>query len=56
MGKLHHWQEAEFAERKVEPNSSLGKAITYLLRHWKELTVFLQRAGAPWAIIFAKGP
>lgn len=25
---LHDWLEAQFAERKVEPNSSLGKAIT----------------------------
>jgi transposase len=47
MDKLHHWLEAQFAERKVEPNSGLGKAITYLLRHWKGLTLFLQRAGAP---------
>jgi transposase len=47
MDKLHDWLETQFAERKVEPNSSLGKAITYLLRHWKALTLFLQRAGAP---------
>ena len=31
----------------MEPNSGLGKAITYLLRHWKALTAFLQEAGAP---------
>jgi transposase len=47
VDKLHDWLEAQFAERTVEPNSSLGKAITYLLRHWKALTLFLQRAGAP---------
>jgi transposase len=47
MDKLHDWLEAQFAERKVEPNSGLGKAIMYLLRHWKALTLFLQRAGAP---------
>jgi transposase len=44
---LQAWLEAQFAERKVEPNSSLGKAITYLLRHWKGLTLFLRQAGAP---------
>jgi len=44
---LHGWLEAQFAERKVEPNSTLGKAITYLLRHWKALTLFLRQAGAP---------
>ena len=47
MDALHDWLEAQFAERKVEPNSSLGKAITYLLRHWKALTLFLRQAGAP---------
>jgi transposase len=47
MKKLHGWLEAQFAERKTEPNSGLGKAITYLLRHWKALTTFLREAGAP---------
>ena len=31
----------------VEPNSGLGQAISYLLKHWKKLTLFLQVAGAP---------
>jgi hypothetical protein len=44
---LHGWLEAQFAERRVEPNSGLGKAITYLLRHWIPLTLFLRQAGAP---------
>jgi hypothetical protein len=35
MEKLHGWLEGQFAGRKTEPNSGLGKAITYLLRHWK---------------------
>jgi len=47
MEKLHGWLEAQFAERKTEPNSGLGKAITYLLRHWKALTTFLRESGAP---------
>lgn len=47
MDALHGCLEGQFAERKVEPNSGLGNAITYLLRHWKALTVFLRRAGAP---------
>jgi transposase len=47
MEKLHDWLEAQFALQQVEPNSGLGKAITYLLRHWKGLTVFLRDAGAP---------
>jgi transposase len=47
MAKLHGWLEAQFAERKTEPNSGLGKEITYLLRHWRPLTLFLRQAGAP---------
>lgn len=44
---LHDWMEAQFAERKTEPNSGLGKAMTYLLRHWKKLTLFLKHPGVP---------
>src|SRR5690349_2811693 len=47
MDELHRWLEAQFAERRTEPNSRLGKAITYLLRHWRSLTLFLRQAGAP---------
>ena len=47
MKQLHVWLEAQLAEQKTEPNSGLGKAITYLLRHWKGLTAFLREAGAP---------
>jgi transposase len=47
MEELHRWLEAQLAEKKTEPNSGLGKAITYLLRHWKGLTAFLREAGAP---------
>ena len=31
MKQLHEWMEAQFAEKKTEPNSGLGKAIAYLL-------------------------
>jgi len=47
MKKLQVWLEAQLAEKKTEPNSGLGKAILYLLRHWKGLTAFLREAGAP---------
>ena len=42
MDALHEWLEAQFAERKTEPNSGLGQAIRYLLRHWQPLTLFLR--------------
>lgn len=47
METLEAWLRAQFAERKVEPNSGLGKAISYLLNHWERLTLFLRKAGAP---------
>ena len=47
MEELHRWLEAQFAEHRTEPNSGLGKAITYLLRHWRPLTLFLRQAGTP---------
>jgi hypothetical protein len=47
MERLQRWLEAQFAERKTEPYSGLGKAITYLLRRWRPLTLFLRQAGAP---------
>jgi transposase len=47
MEELHAWLEDQFAGKKTEPNSGLGRAITYLLRHWRPLTTFLRQAGAP---------
>ena len=47
MEKLKVWLGVQFAERKVEPNSGLGKAISYLLNHWEKLTLFLRVPGAP---------
>lgn len=47
MDRLGVWLEDEIAEKRVEPNSGLGKAITYMLKRWKKLTVFLEVPGAP---------
>ncbi len=47
LATLHDWMTAQFSEHRVEPNSSLGKAMRYLLRHWPKLTRFLEVAGAP---------
>jgi transposase len=47
MDQLHVWLTAQFAEKKVEPNSGLGMAIRYLLKHWGRLTLFLRQPGAP---------
>jgi transposase len=47
LKELHVWLVRQFDERRVEPNSALGKAISYLLRHWEKLTLFLRVPGAP---------
>jgi transposase len=47
MNELHEWMETQLAEHKTEPNSGLGKAISYLLNHWPKLTLFLRQPGAP---------
>ena len=47
MDRLKHWLDQQFEERTVEPNSSLGKALQYLLTHWQTLTRFLEVPGAP---------
>ena len=47
MDALHGWLETQLKEKKAEPNSGLGKAIDYMLRHWQALTLFLREPGAP---------
>jgi transposase len=47
MKGLHEWMETQLAEHKTEPNSGLGKAISYLLNHWSKLTLFLRQPGSP---------
>jgi transposase len=47
MEELRVWLGRQFDERRVEPNSALGKAMAYLLRHWEKLTLFLRVAGTP---------
>jgi transposase len=47
LAALKTWLEHQFAAREVEPNSSLGKACTYLRKHWARLTRFLAVPGAP---------
>jgi hypothetical protein len=47
MEKLKEWLQEQFDQKKVEPNSSLGKAIRYMQNHWEPLTLFLRVQGAP---------
>lgn len=47
MEELKKWMQEQLDQKKVEPNSGLGQAISYMLNHWKALTRFLHVAGAP---------
>ncbi len=47
MESLRAWIAEQFDERQVEPNSSLGKALSYMVKHWDGLTKFLTVEGAP---------
>jgi transposase len=47
MDELHCWLKAQLDDRLVEPNGSLGGAISYMLKHWEKLTLFLRVPGAP---------
>jgi transposase len=47
MESLKTWLTEQIDEHRVEPNSGLGEAIGYMNKHWKELTLFLRKAGAP---------
>src|SRR5262249_31344744 len=47
MVEVKQWMEQELRNKRVEPNSSLGKAISYFQKNYEELTQFLRVAGAP---------
>jgi hypothetical protein len=47
MEELRKWMEREMAEKNVEPNSSLGKAIRYYLKNYPGLSAFLRHGAAP---------
>ena len=44
---LQTWLRHQLDAHLVEPNSGLGTAIAYMLKHWTPLTLFLRVPGAP---------
>ena len=56
MEDLRQFMENQFAEHKTEQNSGLGKAISYLLRHWTKLTLFLRQPGSPSITMSSREP
>ena len=47
MQELKIWFNDQFDKKKVEPNSGLGQAISYMLKNWEPLTLFLREPKAP---------
>jgi transposase len=47
MQSLHTWMTSQLEQRHVEPNSGLGEALRYMIKHWQRMTLFLRKAGAP---------
>ncbi len=47
MAELRSWLDKQIDDHLVEPNSGLGKAVQYMIKHWPELTRFLEVPGAP---------
>jgi hypothetical protein len=47
MVKLRLWFRSESRACRIEPNSNLGGAIAYMKKHWRKLTLFYRKAGAP---------
>ena len=47
MTALERWLRQQLDEHRVEPNSGLGDAITFMRKHWAPLTLFLRVPGAP---------
>ena len=46
MNEVYDWIDKKL-DKDVEPNSGLGKAMRYMVKHKKELTTFLRVAGTP---------
>jgi transposase len=44
---LRRWLGQQMEQSQIEPNSSLGRAVRYLLGHWEALTQFLRLPRAP---------
>ena len=47
MDSLFIYLKKQFSEKLIEPNSHLGKAITYMTKRWEKFTMFFTVPGAP---------
>lgn len=47
MDELKAWCEKNISDKKVEPNSGMGKAMKYFIKHFPELVKFCEVEGMP---------
>jgi len=47
MERLYEWSTRQLEDKIVEPNSHLGAAISYFLKNYSRLTLFLRKPGIP---------
>ncbi|MEA1923249.1 MAG: IS66 family transposase [Pseudomonadota bacterium] len=47
MKSLNSWFHEQLDQNLIEPNSGLGQAIRYMIKHWDALTLFLKVPNAP---------
>ena len=47
LDELHDWMQGAIDSKAIEPNSGMGQALSYFLKHWSKLTLFVREAGAP---------
>lgn len=47
LRRLRRWVRDLIDGKTVEPNSDMGKALNYILRHYSRLTLFLRQPDAP---------
>jgi hypothetical protein len=47
MKSLNLWFHQQLDQKLVEPNSDLGQAIRYMIKHWDTLTLFLKVPNVP---------
>lgn len=47
LDELEAWMRAQFEQKRVEPNSGLGRAINYMIKRWTTFSLFLRVPGVP---------
>lgn len=47
LDELHDWMQGAIDNKVVEPNSGMGQALSYFLKYWPKLTLFMREPRAP---------